>query len=362
VTLALARLNDVPRGDDRALFLRRLIECGARLRADEWAPHAPSVAYTEAVLGLARARPHELLLALDDERVVGRAAVVASYALPAAAALGLFEVDLASSADAAACLLLDAASEWARANGLREVFAPVDVNTWFSYRFLLPPRGRGATVPTYAWEPAQPPEYVELFRRCGFEEAERYVTIGLSDALGGVALSAAVRYTARAFRDAVAAGYRFERLAGSNCLDALLGEMHTLCMDAFRGSPLFEPLPVDLFRRLYTSAVSSHDCTLTHLVRDRGGSLAGFAFAFVDRDAVVIKTIAVAPEARRRRLSTALTHLVLAAGAEGAYRTFVTALIRRGNASELLVRPHFVPGVRVWRHEYVLLRRDVVSS
>jgi hypothetical protein len=362
MTLTLVRMSDLPPGEARARFTWRFSECGARLRAGEWARHAPSPAYTQAVLELARARPHDLLMVLGGDWVVGRAAVVSSRGVPSAAVLGLFEVDLAAPADAATRLLLDATDQWARANGIPQVFAPVDVNTWFCYRFSLPARGRGAAVTPYEWEPAQPPEYLSLFRRCGFAEAERYITVGLSDALGGVALSGAVRYTAGAFRDAVAAGYRFERVASAGRLDNLLGDLHGLCMDAFRDNPLFEPLPVDLFRRLYASAASARDCGLTYVVRDTRGRLVGFVFAFADGDAVIIKTIAVAREARGRRLSTALTHLVLAAGSEAGYRTFVTALVRRGNTSELLIRPHLVPGVRRWQHEYVLLRRETVSS
>jgi GNAT superfamily N-acetyltransferase len=361
MTLRLVRMSGLPPGEARARFTWRFSECGARLRTGEWARHAPSPAYTEAVLELARARPHELLMVLSGEWVVGRAAVVSSCGAPSAAALGLFEVDLAAPADAATRLLLDAADEWARANGFLQIFAPVDVNTWFSYRFSLTPRGRGAAVAPYEWEPAQPPEYLRLFRSCGFAEAERYATVGLSDALGGVALSGAVRYTARAFRDAVAAGFRFERLAGAERVVNLLGELHGLCMDAFRDSPLFEPLPVDLFRRLYASAAAVRQCGLTHVVRDIDGRLVGVVFAFADGDAVIIKTIAVARAARGRGLSTALTHLVLASGAEADYRTFVTALVRRGNRSELLIRPHLVPGVRRWQHEYVLLRREAGS-
>jgi GNAT superfamily N-acetyltransferase len=358
--LALVRLSDAPDGEGRARFLRQFADSAPCLRAGALAERAPSRAYTETVLEVALRRPAELFLAVAGERVVGRAAVVASYATPAAAALGLFEVHLGATRDGAARLLIDAACEWARERDYEDVFAPVDVNTWFSYRFLVPPSGAGAAVRPCDWEPAQPREYLELFRRRGFGEAERYRTVGgtFDDRADG-RVWGPVRYTARAYDDATAAGYHFERLTDVARLDALLGEVPPLCMHAFRDSLLFEPLPAQLFRQLFASAAAAHDCTPTHLARDPAGRLAAFAFAFVDGDAVVVKTIAVRPDVRGRRLSTALVHLVLARGAECGYRRFVSALVRRGNASELLAHPYLLPGLRTWTHEYVLLRRSV---
>lgn len=319
---------------------------------------APSVAYTRAVLAIALQRPAELLLVVKDGRVVGRALVAASLSRPSASALGLFEVDGGPKGAAAGDSLIDAATRWALANGRAELFAPIDLNTWFSYRFLLPPEGPGAEVPPFDWEPAQPAGYLDLFRRHGFDVAERYHTQGGWFASDGEGLSAVVRHTAPAHEAARAAGVSFERLTETARLATLLGELHPLCMEAFRDSPLFEPLPEELFRRLYASAAGTRDCSLTHVARDPSGAPVGFVFAFTDGDAIVVKTIAVSPALRGRHLSSALVHLVFARGAERGYRHFVSALVRRGNTSDFLANPSLLHGTRIWRHDYVLLRRD----
>jgi hypothetical protein len=63
--------------------------------------------------------------------------------------------------------------------------------------------------------------------------------------------------------------------------------------------------------------------------------------------------------ARGRRLSTALTHLVLARAAERGHRAVISALVRAGHASERLSGPHLLSGVRTWTREYGLLHYAV---
>jgi ribosomal protein S18 acetylase RimI-like enzyme len=359
MSCALARLSEVEEPAARARFLRRFADCPASLLDGPYARYAPSPAYTETVLDLGLRRPSELFLAIDGDRVVARSMAATSFSAPGVATMGLFEMAITPGGASAGRALIEAGVDWAIATGHHALYAPVDVVTWFSYRFLIPPADDDAAVPPYAWEPAQPDEYPSLFLAHGFEEAERYITTGtIYEASAGDSLEA-VRVTNRAYAAAAAAGYRFEQLAGAEQLDALLEELHPLCMDAFSGAVLFEPLPVPLFRRLYMSAAASRDCSPTHVVRDAGGQLTGFVFAFVDGDAVVIKTIAVAAEARGRHLSTALSHLALRTGAERGLRSFVSALVRRGNTSEFLAQAYVVPGVRAWKHEYVLLRKNL---
>ena len=94
-------------------------------------------------------------------------------------------------------------------------------------------------------------------------------------------------------------------------------------------------------------------------MRDGSGRLAGFVLAFVDGDTAVVKTIAVTPELRGKRISSALVHLVLKASVERGLRTVVSALVRRGNTSEHLASPYLKLGVTPWKREYILMRRSL---
>ncbi|HEX2719025.1 MAG TPA: GNAT family N-acetyltransferase [Gemmatimonadaceae bacterium] len=341
-------------GDERDRFLERFTAAPSAAPAGI----QPSPHYVRAVLSIALRRPAELLLAVDGDRAVGRALVATSLARPATAGMGLLLVD---SADVMPIgdALIGAATDWARANSCVELFAPLDVNTWFSYRFLVPPEGPGAEVAPFDWEPSQPEGYLELFERQCFDVAERYHTLGGWFSEDGEELKAVIRHTARAHDAARATGIEFEQLADTARLDALLGEIHPLCMEAFRDAPLFEPLPEEMFRALYAASAGARDCSLTHVARDASGALAGFVFAFTDRDAVIVKTIAVSAGLRGQHLSSALVHLVFARAAERGYRHFVSALVRRGNTSDFLAHPSLAHGARVWRHDYVLLRRHL---
>jgi GNAT superfamily N-acetyltransferase len=357
VTVTVVTLSAAGDSAERERFLARFTSSAAGLRTGDYAASVPSAAYTKAVLALALQRLSELFLVVDGDRVLARALVSKSFAREGGTALGLFEV-APDSVDSAGALVIEAASMWAVANALPDIFAPLDVNTWLSYRFLIQPDATLAGPERYSWEPAQPREHLELFSRHGFEEAERYRTIGLQHK-GDVGLADAVRHTAPARAAAEAAGYRFQRLDTADEIGVLMEEIHRLSMGAFRDNYLFEPIPLEMFRAMYAGAAASRDCSLSHIVRDAAGAIAGFVFVFIDRGDVIIKTIAVGPEARGKHVSTALIHLVLARAAERGYKTIVSALVRCGNTSEFLSQRHMHDDVATWRRDYVLLRKRV---
>lgn len=354
MTAHVERWSQVPEAS-RAEWRTAFVGCAGPLRGDRLGSHAPSARYTELILRLATSRPFEMLMLHGS----GRALVTAVNDRPAAA-IGLVELAAGEAGENAARGIVAAAAEWAEQNGFDELIAPVDVNTWFTYRFLLPP-SPGATAPApFAWEPAQPADYPRMFEALGFVELERYQTLGgdLTEAVGEDA-APVLAATEMAFKKAAQAGFTFHRLETAAALAPLLDELHVLCMDAFRDNLLFEPIPADLFRALYAESSGGHDASLTHWVRDGSDRLAGFVLAFVDGDTAVVKTIAVTPELRGKRISSALVHLVLKASVERGLRTVVSALVRRGNTSEHLSSPYLKLGVTPWKREYILMRRSL---
>ena len=356
MTLTVTSLSDAGDSGGRHRFIDRFIDAGSDLRGRAHAFSAAAPAYARLVLSLAAARRSELLLVLEGETIVARALVAESLAHPGAAALGLF-LAKGEAIDIAGGMVIGAAVNWARANARSEIFAPLDVNTWLSYRFLVRPDPLPGPD-LYSWEPAQPREYGDLFERHGFEDAERYHTVGLQHK-GDAGLATGIRQTAPARAAGERAGYRFQQLRSPEDMAAVIDELHPLCMDAFRDNFLFEPIPLEVFRGLQMAVAAGRDCSLSHIARDAEGALVGFVLVFLDRGDVVIKTIAVKPEARGRHVSTALIHAVLQAAAARGCKTIVSALVRQGNTSEFLSLRHMHEDVSTWRREYVLLRKRI---
>ena len=76
--------------------------------------------------------------------------------------IGFFEIDLKHpQAKEALTLGISEAVEWLRKLGAHSVVAPVDLSTWFSYRFSIMSKN---FFPRYSWEPTTPPEYLSLFK------------------------------------------------------------------------------------------------------------------------------------------------------------------------------------------------------
>lgn len=360
MSLVLTRWSTLPDDTARAAFLERFGQCASELRVGPHREHAPSAAYTARVLQLALQRPADLFLAWEGDTVVARAAAVCSTGREGAGVLGLYEAASGRQGDLGTKMILDAAIPWAASQGIEELSAPVDVNTWFSYRFPVPPTSGECTRAPAPWEPTQPPEYLERFRKHGFEEAEHYQTRGFGFPTSGThTVSDVVRYSATALEAACAAGLSFQRLDDGVSVPTFLEELHPLCLEAFGESPLFEPVSQEVFRGLYQDALTRPEADLTHWARDAEGRLVGFIFAFRQASEMVIKTVAVMPAARGTRLSRALVHFAVKAAAEADIHTVISALVRRGNTSEYLGRPHLMPGVETWTQDYVLLRRSV---
>lgn len=360
MTTRVERWSETP-SSQRDALRRAFVACAGPLRGDRAAAHAPSPRYTELILRLALSRSCELLLAKDGA-VTGRALVTAVTGR-SAAAIGLIELAAGTAGLDAVRAIVDAAAEWAERAGLGELIAPVDLNTWFAYRFLAPPVPGPPAPPPFAWEPAQPAEYPQLFESLGFAELERFQTMGgdLDEAVGESA-AAVLAATETALQNAAQAGFTFHRLETAGALAPLLDELYPLCMEAFRDNLLFEPIPLELFRSLYAESAGGRDASLTHWVRDGSGRLAGFVLAFVDGDVAAVKTIAVTPALRGKRISSALVHLVLKTSVERGLRKVVSALVRRGNTSEHLSSPYLALGVTPWKREYVLMRRAAIAG
>jgi GNAT superfamily N-acetyltransferase len=306
-------------------------------------------------------RPRDLLLAEAGGRIAARAVVTTEAGLPNTALLGLYEARSGQEGDEATRDLLARAMEWSRRHGCRRLLAPVDGCSWLAYRFRVPGPG-DREVPArrdFPWEPNHPPRYLERFLREGFHEAIEFETLGLIFPHDGPYRVVDAEAQTRPAAEAVtSAGYRF-RLLREHRNALPWADLHRLCSDAFSESPLFAPISPDVFQALYGGALGPAARDFTHWIVDPEGVPCAVMFAFRDGDAVVIKSVAVHPAHRGRKLSTALVHRGLAAAAEQGVSELVSAMVRAGNTSEFLSRRHLMPGVTSWRRCYAVLAREL---
>lgn len=340
----------------RVDFVGLFAELPARVRRDPYRIGLPPAAWWASLMELPR--PREFWIAEADGLPVGRVGASVPPHRPATGTVGFFEVDVDDpAAPAAATALLGAARAWLRARGVRRVYGPLDLTTWFGYRFRIPAAAGGdedAEGP-FAWEPVNPPQYVGWFADHGFREAERYGSLGFS--VDDPALvDLIVRTTGLAWEQARADGFGF-RPFDAGRLETEMRTLYALSLEAFNDNFLFEPIPFDVFRAVYVAGVARLAEPLVHFVLDPGGREAGFVFAFIDGDYAVIKTIAVHPAFRGRRMSTALMHLVFRDAAARGVRRAVAALVKADGTSAILAARH--DAVRAWRHEYALYEHDL---
>jgi cytochrome P450 len=351
--------------------LGEFFRSGQELRRGPSARNAPSAAYSALVWAAGEKLERRAWLAtgprdrgVGERRVLGRIAVFK----PADwGAVGLFEVDLAESdAPMIAEALLTRAREALAVLGVERVYGPLDCSTWFQYRLRVYDAGF-PPARAFAWEPTQPPEYLEYFRAAGFSEAERYHSVGYElNERHTLAHAAALLAPASAL--ARSRGFRFEPLStpGRGGFAALLERLHRQSARAFGENFLYTPIEPVFFEKIYESIGRSDLSFSFRAVLEANAPAAGgeeqeagFVFCFAEGDTVVVKSIAVEPRFRKLQLSNALLHQAIHRASlepkERGLKRFVSALVKSGSPSERIEAKHFDSPIEVWRHDYVLL-------
>lgn len=343
-------------------FVERFKSAGIELQANWPEGSFRSTSYLSLVLSIGLSRPAGLFVVKGPDGVLARAGVFQGSVRKRSGVIGLYDAAPQQGAGYAAELIIEAAMQWATAHDLEELFAPVDVNTWFEYRAMLSPKEGVFEPDPFSWEPLASQEHQRHFNDHGFVLEASFETVGLEiNDTGDFTFSDLLKRTRSGYETAIAEGLRIERLT-SERVKAVLPELHALCLKAFADNLLFEPIPLQAFRALYESALTAVPEHFTFLARDQADRLVGFLFTFPDRGWLVMKTIAVAPDLRGRRLGTALTYAAYREAGEAGFRRFITALVREDNVSRLMLDPRNMPGVETWTRRYELLRRRVPSQ
>jgi GNAT superfamily N-acetyltransferase len=282
----------------------------------------------------------EFWVALEGDRPVGRVGASLMPSHPGKGAIGFFE---AGNETVSKALLL-AAETWLKGKGVKEAVGPMNLNTWFPYRFRT-----DSHALSFAWEPANPAEYPKFFEKEGYEVCESYHTLGSSG------LSAYAEKTKPAFESASKEGFHFRPFDGPNFLEREIPILFELSMAGFRDNFLFEPITVQQFRELYVPIVKKMDFSCAFWALSPEGKEVAFLFAFPEPDYLVLKSATVLDAFRGKGLSTALTHLAAREGVSRGLENFISALVRTGNRSESYAKK----AATLWEHRYSLYRKPL---
>lgn len=278
----------------------------------------------------------------DGGRVAAHAAAVVNPALPVPAGLlGWFE---AENDPKAAAMLFDAVQAHFAGRGIPSVVGPMNCSTWAAYRVALP-----EGTPFFL-DVESMPYYAELFETNGFETIASYHSTCAD--LSEHSFPRLERMTP-VFRARGVSVHDFE----PDKSEAILREIHELSLESFRHNFLYTPVPVESFLQKYLPLLVKVPPQCILLARDGAGRLIGFLFAVPnllrrDRRELVIKTLAVRPEAVSRGLGAYLVELCSRRAYESGVRTVYHALMHDANPSANIGRA----GMTVCRR-YRLYRR-----
>lgn len=226
--------------------------------------------------------------------------------------------------DARALIL--AAIERLRREGCTLMVGPMNGSTWRNYRWVTTP----GEEPPFFLEPSNPPEYPQYLEREGFQPIVRYFSALTCDMNAGQTRLARLesRFAQRGVET---------RSLSETTFDADIEAILALTTTAFRQNPFFDlPDPQAFYlqcHQLRKIAPLDHVRLAFH-----GDALVGFVFAVPDFcqaergvpvDTLVVKTLAVSPEARYMGLGAMLLMRLKRDAAAGGYRRAIHALARR---------------------------------
>ena len=253
----------------------------------------------------------------------------------------------AQLAQEAALTLLAFAQTQLQAQGKKKIIGPLTYHTWFSYRYLL---AAGGTQSYYQWEPANPPEYPQLFLENGFTIQQKYHT----RANGKVANFLAA--TKIHYQTACAKGYRFCPI-GEN-----LTALYRLSMEGMANNYLFSPISFEQFSALYVPLIKKYNSSSSYFALDTQGQEVGLFLIFPDHQAIVLKTVTVNPAHRGQGLSNALLYLGIHGLVMQYGEKYFTEVISALMIDQAQSESYSKYGPLLWERQYGLLGKELPSG
>ena len=219
--------------------------------------------------------------------------------------------------DPEAVHLVKTSMEILRSEGCTLAVGPMDGNTWHSYRFVTEP----GTEPPYFLEPQNPPEWPLYFEQAGFTPLAQYYS-ALNTNLA--AEDPRMQSAEQRCRDT---GITI-RQATRDSLTHDLDSIFHISLESFAHNFLYTPISREAFIEQY----------------HRGTAV----------DTVILKTVAILPDASLRGLGSVLVARLHAVAHELGYKRVIHALMHESNTS-LNISRHYATVMR----RYTLYARSL---
>ena len=302
---------------------------------------------------------HFWLVKDAKDKIIMRLSLRACPQSPHQGTVGFFEIDLTDSDHLAAFkYAFQEIEKWFQNKGVTSIIAPVDINTWFNYRFSVPSR---KFWPRFKWEPTTPPEYLELFKQEKFSEFAKFNSVFFPKIKIGP-FAPGTGHMKRSYKNLVNLGFKLRPFDKENFKTKELPVFYDISQEAFESALLFEPIDKDTFSNLYASAAAAYDFSPSCVIIDPQGDVAGFLFAFFDNDHLVIKSIALRKKYQGLRLSAGMIYSAVKLSYSLNKKYTVSALVRTGLSSEKIAGNSQKWAWLNWSHDYVLVKKDITNE
>ena len=249
----------------------------------------------------------------------------------------------------ALAVALRAAEGWLRGRGVLVARCPMQFSTWFGHRAMTAGFPDQGGAPAFALEPATPRPLIQVLEQTGYCAAHRAVShlVDHERVIAGAQ---------RGLERMHAAGFH-ERPIDLDNVPCELAVLHELALEIFRGSWGYSETSRAEFAAFFGPLAHAIDPDLVRIVEDPDGRAAGFVLAFPaslgrppgvqwehdapaaqDMGALVVKTLGVLPDVRRRcpGLGSALVAVVHEVAQRKGYAYGIHALMLEGSYAQRL--------------------------
>jgi hypothetical protein len=353
MALVVHQLTD--QGDDA--FITAFVGLRQQVRAPEFAVVSPSDVQTRGLILWGLSNKASFWMIKDDQgQVIARICARVTPHRQHHGTMGMFEINLNSALmEEAFALILSTAQSWLESHDVKEIVAPIDMNTWFSYRFSV---FGEKFYPRLKWEPTTPPMYTELFRRHGFKDLALFHTVFFPHLrIGNWCIGTGPMKNS--YHHLHKLGFSLREMDKENFATKELPVFHEISHEAFKDSFLFEPIDLQTFTSLYAGALQVYDFSPSSVILSPEGEIAGFIFAFYDGDHLVIKSLALRKKYQGLNLSSGLIWNAVRQSFRFKKKGTISALVKTGIASESIEKKVKKTMWFSWAHYYILLSKEL---
>jgi GNAT superfamily N-acetyltransferase len=288
-------------------------------------------------------------IAIENGKSIGRISANRSLRDPDRGYIGMFECDPSlKNAQNTAASLIGSAEKWLTGRGVKKAYGPVNYSTMFSYRFELP-RSSQPSVPSFFWEPTQPPDYLHWFRAAGYSVADEYFSRAFEN------LHLIVPKSQHRYEEALRLGYSTRALDFSKNPGHELSMLSQINAGSFEESFLAEPFDEKAYRELVAPQFFKVLSEFSFFILNPKGQEIGYFFLFPENGYLVWKTIAILPKYQKAGLAGFGIHHALLLCEKHGIRKVIAALIRKGAPSEVLLKR--AESFLLWEHRYAVLEK-----